>query len=56
VDLLVVGLDLETGREVHVTDRPTEDWYPKGHNGDRTLICALCCTGADLPDGPAASP
>jgi hypothetical protein len=52
VDLLVIGLDLKTGREVHVTDRGTEQWRTKGHNGDRTLLCALCHTGADLPDGP----
>jgi hypothetical protein len=52
VNLLVVGLDLETGREVHVTDRGTKDWHAKGHNGDRTLICALCYAGADLPGGP----
>jgi len=36
-DLLVVGLDLVTGREVHAGDRHTEKWYEKGHNGDRTL-------------------
>jgi len=51
-DLLVVGLDLVTGREVHAGDRRTEKWYEKGHNGDRTLVCLACYEGADLPDGP----
>jgi hypothetical protein len=52
VDLLVIGLDLKTGREVHASDRPTQDWHHKGHNGDRTLVCALCYQGADQPAGP----
>jgi hypothetical protein len=30
-DMLVVGLDLVTGREVHAGDRRTEEWR-KGHN------------------------
>ena len=51
-DLLVVGLDLVTGREVHAEDRRTEDWRKKGHNGDCTLVCLACYEGADLPDGP----
>ena len=51
-DLLVVGLDLVTGREVHAGDRRTEKWYEKGHNGDRTLVCLACYEGADLLDGP----
>ena len=51
-NLLVVGLDLVTGREVHAGDRRTEEWYKKGHNGDRTLVCLACYQGADLPDGP----
>ena len=51
-DLLVVGLDLVTGREVHAGDRRTEEWRKKGHNGDRTLVCLACYEGADLPGGP----
>ena len=51
-DLLVVGLDLVTGLEVHAGDRRTEEWRKKGHNGDRTLVCLACYEGADLPDGP----
>ncbi len=41
-DLLVVGLDLVTGLEVHTEDRETRDWRKKGHNGDRTLVCLAC--------------
>ena len=51
-DLLVVGLDLVTGREVHAGDRRTEEWRKKGHNGDRTLVCLACYEGADLAGGP----
>ena len=51
-DLLVVGLDLVTGLEVHAGDRRTEEWRKKGHNGDRTLVCLACYEGADLPGGP----
>jgi hypothetical protein len=51
-DLLVVGLDLVTGREVHAGDRRTEEWRKKGHNGDRTLVCLACHEGADLAGGP----
>jgi Competence protein CoiA-like family len=51
-DLLVVGLDLVTGREVHAGDRRTEEWREKGHNGDRTLVCQACYQGTDLSGGP----
>jgi Competence protein CoiA-like family len=51
-NLLVTGLDLETGLEVHVEERSVKEWYKKGHNGDRTLVCAECYVGTDLPDGP----
>jgi hypothetical protein len=51
-DVLVVGLDLVTGRVVHAGDRLTEEWREKGHNGDRTLVCQACYEGADLPRGP----
>lgn len=51
-NLLVTGLDLETGLEVRVEDRPVKEWYKKGHNGDRTLVCAECYVGSDLPGGP----
>jgi Competence protein CoiA-like family len=51
-DLLVVGLDLVTGLEVHAEDRQTQEWRKKGHNGDQTLVCLACYRGADLPGGP----
>ena len=50
-DLLVVGLDLATGLEVHAGDRTTVEWRDKGHNGDQTLVCRECYDGADLPGG-----
>lgn len=55
-DLLVVGLDLVTGLEVHARDRSTEEWRKKGHNGNRTLACQACYEGADLPGGPQTVP
>jgi hypothetical protein len=39
VDLLVVGLGLESWQEVHASDRETWQWQPKGHNGDQALVC-----------------
>jgi hypothetical protein len=51
-DLLVVGLYLVTGLEVHAEDRETWEWRKKGHNGDQTLVCLACYQGAELPDGP----
>ena len=51
-DVLVVGLDLVTGLDVHAEDRKTLEWRKKGHNGDQTLVCLACYQGADLPDGP----
>ena len=51
-DVLVLGLDLVTGLEVHAEDRKTLEWRKKGHNGDQTLVCLACYQGADLPDGP----
>jgi hypothetical protein len=51
-DMLVIGLDLATGLEVHAEGRKTVEWWRKGHNGDRTLVCLACYQGADLPDGP----
>ena len=50
-DLLVVGLDLETGLEVHVSDADREYWYARGYSGRRTLICALCYAGIDAELG-----
>lgn len=50
-DLLVVGLNLETGREVHVSDAGREYWYARGYSGRRTLVCALCYAGIDAEPG-----
>jgi hypothetical protein len=33
-DVLVVGLDLVTGLEVHAGDRETREWRKKGHERD----------------------
>jgi hypothetical protein len=51
-DVLVIGLDLATGLEVHAEDRKTLEWRKKGHNGDQTLVCLACYHGADLPNDP----
>lgn len=50
-DLLVVGLNLETGREVHVSDASREYWHARGYSGRRTLVCALCYAGIDAELG-----
>jgi hypothetical protein len=48
-DLLVVGLDLATGRQVHVDERPVIAWKTKDHTGDQTLVCLHCYQGIDVP-------
>lgn len=50
-DLLVVGLDLETGREVHVTEPSPRYWRARDYSGGRTLVCALCYMGIDAQPG-----
>jgi Competence protein CoiA-like family len=50
-DLLVVGLDLETGREVHLSDVALPYWHDRGYSGRRTLVCALCYAGFDAEPG-----
>jgi hypothetical protein len=50
-DLLVLGLNLETGREVHVSDAGREYWHARGYSGRRTLVCALCYAGIDAEPG-----
>jgi hypothetical protein len=52
MDLLVTGLDLDSGLEVHAGDRQTWEWHAKGHNGDHTLICLQCHTSGDAPGAP----
>jgi hypothetical protein len=47
----VSGLDLSTMRVVQPDERKTWEWYDKGHNGDRTLVCLECYHGSGTPDG-----
>ncbi|GAB3823138.1 competence protein CoiA family protein [Kribbella italica] len=54
-DLLVVGLDLTAGREVHVNDQPLEHWRRKAATGDRSLVCLFCYQGRDRAE-PATVP
>ncbi|MCX4681742.1 competence protein CoiA [Streptomyces sp. NBC_01433] len=46
-DLLVVGLDLDTGREVHIEDRPMDQWRTLGYRHRESLVCAACFHGLD---------
>lgn len=54
-DVLVIGLDLDTNCEVHVTDQPTSYWIGKGPSGNKTLVCLMCHYGYDRPE-PADVP
>jgi hypothetical protein len=40
-DLLVVGFDLETRREVHIAEGPPERWKRLGYGGTGQLVCFL---------------
>ncbi|HET6353765.1 competence protein CoiA family protein [Streptomyces sp.] len=50
-DLLVVGFDLETRREVHVTEQPPEHWIRRGYGGTGQLVCFYCFHGFEAPAG-----
>ncbi len=50
-DLLVVGFDLETRREVHVSQRPPEHWKRLGYGGTGQLVCFYCFHGFEAPAG-----
>ncbi|MER7336739.1 competence protein CoiA family protein [Streptomyces sp. NPDC000075] len=50
-DLLVVGFDLEKGREVHVAEQPPEYWRQRGYGGTRQLVCFYCFHGFEAPVG-----
>ncbi|MER5561330.1 competence protein CoiA family protein [Streptomyces sp. NPDC002506] len=50
-DLLVVGFDLETQREVHIGDRPLEQWRTLGYKRQETVVCFYCWRGIDAPAG-----
>ncbi|MFI5734141.1 competence protein CoiA family protein [Kribbella sp. NPDC051587] len=49
-ELLVIGFDLATGREVHVDDQSVESWRRKGQQGDGSLVCLFCLQGWDCPE------
>lgn len=50
-DLLVVGVDLATGHNVHVDDAPKHVWKSKGYGGDGTLVCRDCLRGDGVSAG-----
>ncbi|WP_435059290.1 competence protein CoiA family protein, partial [Streptomyces sp. bgisy060] len=51
-DLLVIGLDLDTGRHVHIEDRPIDQWRALGYGHRENLVCAACFLGMDgVPAG-----
>lgn len=51
-DLLVVGFDRATGKEVHIDDAPLSAWHAKSHRrGDGTLICHHCYIGDQTQPG-----
>ncbi|MGA5198251.1 competence protein CoiA family protein [Streptomyces exfoliatus] len=50
-DLLVVGFDLETGREVHISEGPPEWWKRLGYGGTGQLVCFYCFHGFEAPTG-----
>ncbi|MEV0553835.1 competence protein CoiA family protein [Streptomyces sp. NPDC050597] len=50
-DLLVVGFDLEKQIEVHIGDRPLEQWRTLGYGQRETVVCLYCWRGIDAPVG-----
>ncbi|WP_371648420.1 MULTISPECIES: hypothetical protein [unclassified Streptomyces] len=54
-DLLVVGFDLETRREVHVAERPPEQWKRLGYGGTGQLVCFYCFHGFEAASGTRVS-
>ncbi|MFC8956060.1 competence protein CoiA family protein [Streptomyces sp. NPDC057101] len=50
-DLLVVGFDLETRREVHIAEGPPERWKQLGYGGTGQLVCFYCFHGFEAPVG-----
>ncbi|MFD8028052.1 competence protein CoiA family protein [Streptomyces sp. NPDC059717] len=50
-DLLVVGFDLERQCEVHIGDRPLEQWRALGYGRRETVVCFYCWRGIDAPAG-----
>lgn len=50
-DLSVIGLDLDTGREVYIDESNAEQWRAKGYRGDQTVVCLYCYHGDGVPPG-----
>ncbi|WP_432128056.1 competence protein CoiA family protein [Streptomyces sp. bgisy082] len=50
-DLLVVGFDLESRREVHISEGPPERWKELGYGGTGQLVCFYCFHGFEAPAG-----
>ncbi|MFD9592071.1 hypothetical protein ACFWA9_04840 [Kitasatospora sp. NPDC059973] len=50
-DPQVIGFDLDSWREVHVTDRPLEAWRAMGAGRAESLVCFFCFHGVDAPVG-----
>ncbi|MFH8411282.1 competence protein CoiA family protein [Streptomyces sp. NPDC018019] len=50
-DLLVVGFDLQTQTEVHIGERPLEQWRVLGYGRRETVVCFYCWRGIDAPIG-----
>ncbi|MET7344648.1 competence protein CoiA family protein [Streptomyces sp. NPDC005547] len=48
-DLLVVGFDLQTQREVHIGERPLAEWRALGYGRGETVVCFYCWRGIDAP-------
>ncbi|MCZ1012269.1 competence protein CoiA family protein [Streptomyces lydicus] len=46
-ELLVVGLDLETGRQVHIDEQPMDQWRQLGYAHRESVVCAACFSGMD---------
>ncbi|MFD3422604.1 competence protein CoiA family protein [Streptomyces decoyicus] len=51
-ELLVVGLDLEGRREVHIDEKPMDQWRQLGYRHRESVVCAACFYGLDgVPQG-----
>lgn len=50
-DLLVVGFDLRTQTEVHIGERPLDQWRALGYGRQETVVCFYCWRGIDAPTG-----
>ncbi|MFD6329217.1 competence protein CoiA family protein [Streptomyces niveus] len=46
-ELLVVGLDMNSGRETHIRERPMDQWRRLGYGRLESVVCAACFYGLD---------